>query len=285
MAVCENKAPVGLLAGSGRFPVLFAEKARNLGIPVVCVGIRHEAAPELEGLVSRFYWAGVARLGQMIRCFRREGVCRAVMAGKIHKAVMHTPMRLVHLLPDWRMLRFWYTRRRRDNRDDSLLLGIIAEFEADGVHFGSALDICPELLVRPGVLTKRPPSAAEQKDIAFGWRLAKEMGRLDIGQSVAVKERAVLAVEAIEGTDRAIARAGQLCPAGGFVVVKVAKPQQDMRFDVPTIGCATVESIHNAGGRVLAIEADKTIILDEPQTVALADRHGLTIVAVSGEWS
>ncbi|HZU35302.1 MAG TPA: UDP-2,3-diacylglucosamine diphosphatase LpxI [Gemmataceae bacterium] len=277
----DSQAPVGLLAGSGRFPVVFAEKARSLGIPVVCVGIRYEAAPELEGLVTRFYWAGVARLGRMIRCFRREGVQRAVMAGKVHKAVMHKPWRLLHLLPDWRMVRFWYGRGRADNRDDSVLLGVIAEFEADGIHFESALDICPELLVRPGVLTKRPPSAAEQNDIAFGWHLAKEMGRLDVGQSVAVKERAVLAVEAIEGTDRAIARAGQLCPAGGFVVVKVAKPQQDMRFDVPTVGCATLESIHQAGGCVLAIEAGKTIILDEPQTVALADRLGLTIVAVS----
>ena len=145
--------------------------------------------------------------------------------------------------------------------------------------FESALDLCPELLVRPGVLTRRRPTAAEEADIAFGWELAKEMGRLDVGQSVAVKERAVLAVEAIEGTDRAIARAGELCRAGGFVVVKVAKPQQDMRFDVPTVGCSTIETLHRAGGRVLAIEAGKTIVLDQDETVALADRYGITIVA------
>jgi DUF1009 family protein len=160
-----------------------------------------------------------------------------------------------------------------------LLLGVIAEFAADGLRFESALDFCPELLVPPGLLTRRPPTAGEEADIAFGWQLAKEMGRLDVGQSVAVKERAVLAVEAIEGTDRAIARAGDLCPAGGFVVVKVAKPQQDLRFDVPTVGCATVASLHRAGGRVLAIEAGKTIVIDLEDTIALADRYHLTIVS------
>jgi DUF1009 family protein len=273
--------PVGLLAGSGRFPILFAEKARRLGIQVVCVGIRHEAAPELAGLVRRFHWAGIARLGRMIRCFKREGVTRVVMAGKVTKAVMHTPWRLLTLLPDWRTLRTWYGRPRKDNKDDTLLLGVIAEFARDGLRFESALDLCPELLVAPGVLTRRRPTAREERDVAFGWELAREMGRLDVGQSVAVKERAVLAVEAIEGTDQAIARAGALCPAGGFVVVKVAKPQQDRRFDVPTIGPHTVEALRRAGGRVLAIEAGQTIILDQEETVRQADRHGLTLVALA----
>jgi DUF1009 family protein len=273
--------PIGLLAGSGRFPIVFAEKARAMNLPVVCVGIRYEAAPELARLVSRFYWAGVARMGRMIRCFKREGVRRVVMAGKVTKAVMHTPWRLVSLLPDWRTVRAWYTHPRHDNRDDSLLLGVIAEFAADGLHFDSALNLCPELLVGPGVLTRRAPTAREEGDIAFGWELAKEMGRLDVGQSVAVKERAVLAVEAIEGTDRAIARAGELCRAGGFVVVKVAKPRQDLRFDVPTVGCGTVETMRRAGGRVLAIEAGKTIVIDQADTVALADRYGISIVAVA----
>ena len=272
--------PIGLLAGSGRFPILFAEKARQLGLSVVCVGIRHEAAPDLAGLVDRFHWAGVARLGRMIRLFRRERVQSVVMAGKVRKVGMHTPWRLVRYLPDWRALRFWYTHRRPDNRDDSLLLGIIKEFATDGLAVGSALDFCPELLVQPGVLTRRSLTAAERADIAFGWQLAKEMGRLDVGQSVAVKERAVLAVEAIEGTDRAIARAGELCRVGGFVVVKVAKPQQDMRFDVPTVGCSTIETMHRSGGRVLAIEAGKTILIDQDQTVALANRYGITIVAL-----
>jgi DUF1009 family protein len=275
-----GRRPVGLLAGWGRFPFAFAEKARALGLPVVCVGVRGEASPELARQVWRFHWCGAARLGRMIRLFQRAGVERVVMAGKVHKAdLLHKPWKALTLLPDWRTVRFWYDRRRRDNKDDTLMLGLIAEFARDGLRFESALDLCPELLVRNGTLTRRPPTPAEEADIAFGWRLAKEMGRLDVGQSVAVKERSVLAVEAVEGTDRAIARAGELCRAGGFVVVKVAKPHQDRRFDVPTVGTSTVEALHRAGGRVLAVEAGQTILLDEAETVALADRYGLTIVA------
>ena len=157
---------------------------------------------------------------------------------------------------------------------------LIDEFASDGLTCTSALELCPELLVNPGVLTRRKPTAAEEIDIQFGWQMAKEMGRLDVGQSVVVSDRVVLAVEAIEGTDRAIARAGELCRAGGFVVVKVAKPQQDMRFDVPTIGVSTIETIKKAGGKVLAVEANKTILLDREQTIAAADRSGITITAL-----
>jgi hypothetical protein len=275
-------SPLGLLAGRGRLPVVIAKKARQLGVPVVCVGIRSEAAGELASLVDRFYWSRLAALGGMIRRFRREGVQQLVMAGKVTKAVMHQPWRWLQLWPDWRTIRFWFNRRRADNRDDSLLLGVIDEFAASGLTFVPAVDLCPELLVEAGTLTRRQPTAREQADIAFGWQLAKEMGRLDVGQSVAVRECAVLAVEAIEGTDQAILRAGQLCPRGGFVVVKVAKPQQDMRFDVPTVGTTTIETIYRAGGSVLAVEAGKTILLDQPDTVALANRYGISIVALSG---
>jgi DUF1009 family protein len=271
--------PVGLLAGSGRFPILFAQKARELGIPVICVGIEEEAPAELVPLVDRFYWAGITRVGRMIRCFKSEGVQQIVMAGKIHKVKMNTPFRFLRYIPDWRTFRAFIFRKRKDNKDDTLLLAVIDEFGKDGMSFASALDFCPELLVKTGLLTKRDVSTREEADIAFGWELAKEMGRLDVGQSVAVREKAVLAIEAIEGTDRAILRAGELCPRGGIVVVKVAKPQQDMRFDVPTIGCTTIESMKKAGARVLAIEADKTIVIDQEQTVALADKYGITIVA------
>jgi DUF1009 family protein len=271
--------PIGLLAGWGRFPILFAEKARSLGRTVVCVGIRDEASPELEALVERFYWTGLARLGRMIRCFKREGVTQIVMAGKIHKVKINASFRVLRYLPDWRTIKAWWFSGRKDNKDDTLLLQLIAEFAKDGMTFASALDFCPELLVKPGLLTKRGLSKNEEADVAFAWALAKEMGRLDVGQSVAVREKAVLAVEAIEGTDQAIRRAGQLCPRGGIVVVKVAKPQQDMRFDVPTVGCGTIESMQAAGARVLAIEADKTILIDEEQTIALADRYGISIVA------
>ncbi len=271
---------VGLLAGSGRFPILFAEAARRQGLKVACVGIRYEAPAELRDLCATFQTVGVAKLGRMIRAFERLGVKEIVMAGKVTKSVMYTPWRFVQLCPDLRMLHFWYRRLSADKRDDSILLGVIAEFERDGMTFASALDYCPELLVKEGVLTKRAPTPSERRDIEFGWNLAKEMGRLDVGQSVAVKERAALAVEAIEGTDRCIERAGQLCRAGGWTLVKVAKPQQDMRFDVPTIGTSTIEILHKAGARVLAIEADKTIVIDQPDVVALANRYGLTIVAL-----
>jgi DUF1009 family protein len=272
--------PIGLLAGSGRFPILFAEAARRQGLRVACVGIRYEAPEELRELCESFEYYGVARLGGFIRAFRRRGVRRIVMAGKITKNVMYTPWRVVQLCPDLRTIRWWYDRNRADNRDDSLLLGVIAEFERDGMTFASALDFCPELLVKEGVLTRRAPTPAERVDIEFGWNLAKEMGRLDVGQSVAIKEKAALAVEAIEGTDRCIERAGQFCRAGGWTLVKVAKPQQDMRFDVPTIGVTTIENLNKAGARVLAIEADRTILLDQDQVIALADRYGLSIVAM-----
>lgn len=275
----ETKTPIGLLAGWGRFPIVFAEKARALGLPVVCVAIRGEADPVLEQLTSQCHWAGVARMGRMIRSFKSAGVREIVMAGKIHKQVMFHPWRWLRLLPDWRTIRFWYRRWRRANNDDSLLLAMIAEYASEGMMFRSALDYCPELLVRPGILTRRQPSAAERADIVFGWQLAKEMGRLDVGQSVAVKERAALAVEAIEGTDRMILRAGEWCRAGKFTVVKVAKPNQDMRFDVPTVGPSTLEAMRRAGARVLAVEAGKTIILDEAATLAKADELGLVLAA------
>jgi DUF1009 family protein len=273
-------APIGLLAGSGRFPLLFAEAARRQGLRVACVGIRYEAPEELRDLCESFQLVGIARLGGMIRAFRRLGVRRIVMAGKVTKNVMYTPWRMVQLCPDFRTIRWWYFRNRVDNRDDSLLLGVIAEFERDGMTFASALDFCPELLVKDGVLTRRAPTASEREDIQFGWTLAKEMGRLDVGQSVAVKEKAALAVEAIEGTDRCIERAGQFCRSGGWTLVKVAKPQQDMRFDVPTIGVTTIENLHKARACVLAIEAGMTILLDQEQVIALADRYGLSIVAL-----
>jgi len=274
----EAHGRIGLLAGSGRFPILFAEAARRQGLEVACVGIRHEAPDVLRELCHSFEVVGVTKLGGMIRSFQRRGASRVVMAGKVTKSVMYTPGRILQLWPDLRMARFWY-RNLLDKRDDSILLGVIAEFAKDGMTFASALDYCPELLVKQGTLTRRRPTAAELKDVAFGWTLAKEMGRLDVGQSVAIKESAAVAVEAIEGTDRCIERAGQLCRAGGWTLVKVAKPQQDMRFDVPTIGLTTIENLHKAGAKVLAIEAGKTIVIDQPDVVALADRLGLSIVA------
>jgi hypothetical protein len=271
---------VGLLAGGGRFPVYFAESARRLGIEVVCVAIRDHADGRLYSAVDRLYWRGLARLGAIIRCFKREGIDCVVMAGKVHKAIMFTRWRVWRLLPDLRTIRIWLSSQRGDNKDDSLLLTAIDEFAKDGIRFASALEICPELLVKAGPLTIRRPTNRQEVDIAFGWKLAKEMGRLDVGQTVAVKESAVLAVEAIEGTDQAILRAGRLCPSGGFTVVKVAKPHQDMRFDVPTIGEETIRIMHRAGAKVLAVEADRTILIDAHETIELANRLGISVVAL-----
>lgn len=237
----------------------------------------------IEPLVKRFYWTRLAAMNRPIRCFRREGVRLWMPAGKILKVRIFSAWGWFRLWPDLRMLRFWYRRSRRDNSDDTLTLAIIDEFARDGLTCGSALDLCPELLVRAGVLTQRKPTTAEEADIAYGWHLAKEMGRLDVGQSVIVRERAVLAVEAIEGTDQAIRRAGELCRVGGMVVVKTAKPNQDMRFDVPAVGVSTIETMHQSGAKVLAIEAGKTIFLDETAAIQLADRYGITIVSLEGE--
>lgn len=279
----EAPGPLGLLAGWGRFPLAIADKCRRAGRPVVCVGLRGLASPELAAQVTEFHWSRVGQLGRMIRCLKRAGVRRAVMAGKVPKAeVLHRPWKALTLLPDCRLVLAWWRHlQRRDNRDDAVMQSFIAEFARDGIQFASVLDVCPEMLVTPGVLTRRRPTAAQERDIGFGWRLAREMGRLDVGQSVAVKELAAIAVEAIEGTDRMILRAGELCRAGDFVVVKVAKPQQDMRFDVPAVGTSTIETMRRAGGRVLAIEADRTILLDPEATVALADRYGIALVALT----
>ena len=272
-------APIGLIAGAGRFPILFATKARELGIPVVCIGLADMADPALVPLCAEFFWLRRMSLGFVVRKFRRNGVVRWTMAGKYNKKLLFQPWKWLRLLPDWRAARFILSRVRRDNADDTMLLGLIADFARDGLICVSALELCPELLVKEGLLTRREPTDRELRDIEFGWALAREMGRLDIGQSVMVRDRACIAVEAIEGTDVCIRRAGELCGRAGFVVVKVAKPNQDMRFDVPTVGPATVESMRAAGATALAIESGRTIVIDEAETIALADGYRMAIVA------
>jgi len=276
---------VGLLAGGGRFPIAFANAARRLGHSVHCIGVAGMVDEELGLLCDGFETTSLLQVGRAIRLFRRAGIRRAVMAGKIDKTALFRRFLWLRNLPDLRTIRLiWlHYRQRRTKTDDSLLLAVIEEFARDGIQFESALDYCPEILVNHGFLTRKHPSRAQWRDIKFGWKMAKEMGRLDIGQTVVVNETAVIAVEAIEGTDAAILRAGGLCKRGGFTVVKVAKPQQDMRFDVPTVGVRTIQSMHEAGGRVLAIEAGMTILLDEPEVVELANKLGIAIVAVKAE--
>jgi DUF1009 family protein len=274
---------IGLLAGWGRFPVIFAEAARREGYAVYGMGILGLASPELADTCQTFRWSALARLGRAIRFFKRHRVDRVVMAGKVEKRELFKPFRMLRLVPDWRTLHMWYRYCRDNKKDDSLLLAIIREFERDGITFSSALEFCPELLVKHGFLTRRKPTPSQWKDIRFGWEMAKEMGRLDIGQTIAVSDTAVIAVEAIEGTDECIRRAGQLCRRGGFTVVKVAKPQQDLRFDVPTIGVQTLHTMQESGARVLAVEAGMTILLDDQEVLQLADRLGIAIVALHAD--
>jgi DUF1009 family protein len=282
-----SRAParIGMLAGWGRYPLLVAEALRRQGSEVYCLGVIGHADPKLAEVCRDFQFSGLGRFGAAIRYFRRHGVTDVIMAGKIHKVVLFKPWMIVRNMPDLRTIRMFlphFVTGSKDNKDDTLLAAIVAEFAREGMHFGRPTDYVPELLVSKGQLTRRGPTAWQWNDIRFGWNLAKEMGRLDVGQSVAVKDQAVLAVEAVEGTDECIRRAGGLCHSGGFTVVKVAKPQQDMRYDVPTIGTRTVENLAASGGRVLAIEAGRTILLDGGEVIDHADRHGLVIVALNG---
>lgn len=274
---------IGILAGWGRYPVAVAEAIRRRGGRTAILAIRDHANAALEPVADVAGEVGVAEIGGAVEFFRRHGVRRATMAGKIHKHTLFAKRAWRRHLPDWTGLRtFWphVVGRRRDNRDDSLLGAIAAAFDARGIAIRPATDFAPELLAEEGLLAGRPLSARQLADVAFGWRLAKELGRLDIGQTVVVKNRAPLALEAIEGTDECIRRAGRLCPTGGMTVIKVAKPQQDLRFDMPTIGIGTLESLRAATARVLVIEAGRTILVDREQLAAVADRAGITIVSL-----
>jgi DUF1009 family protein len=281
-AAVERK--IGLVAGWGDYPIVVARALTAQGFEVHCLGVRdHADEARLAPLCATYRQISLTRIGGAIRFCRRRGIRRMTMAGKIHKIRIFHPFFWLKNIPDLRTIRMFFdvvVLARRDRRDDTLLGTIVSEAARDGIEMAPATDFAPELLVKYGQLTRRAPSTYERKDAEFGWRLAKEMGRLDIGQCVVVKGRNALAVEAIEGTDACIRRAGELCTSGNFTVVKVAKPQQDMRFDVPTIGLGTLEQMVAAGASCLAIEAHKTIVIAESDVVRFADRHGLSIIAL-----
>lgn len=273
---------VGILAGWGRYPVVVAEEIRRHGGRTAILAIRDHADAALAPLADVHGHVGVAEIGTAVEFFRRAGARRATMAGKIHKSKIFARGAWTRHLPDWTGLAtFWphFVSRRRDNRDDSLLGAIAATFDSAGVTICPATDFAPDLLAADGLLAGPAPTRQQLADVVFGWRLAKELGRLDIGQTVVVKNRAPLALEAIEGTDECIRRAGRLCPTGGMTVVKVAKPQQDLRFDMPTIGVGTLESLAAAGASMLAIEAGQTILIDEPEVADAARRLGISVVS------
>jgi len=275
---------IGLVAGWGRYPLVVAQSLKERGYEVHCVGLKGHVDVALKEACDSFVLRGVARLGQQIAYFRRRGITQATLAGKVFKhKILFGRLGWLGLIPDLQTIRAFFPMfvlGKKNRNDDSLLSVVVDEYARSGITMAPATDFAPQLLAAAGQLTRRAPTASEQKDIDFGWHLAKEMGRLDIGQSVAVKGRAVVAVEAVEGTDACIRRAGELCPQGGFTVIKVAKPQQDMRFDVPTIGVGTIQSLIAAGGKCLAIEAGKTIVVDRREVIALADQHRIAVVAL-----
>lgn len=258
--------------------------AKRAGLRVVVVGLPGCDGSALSQTADAYYRAGVARLGRWIRVFRRAGVRRVIMAGRVAKAEavgLSRWRQWLAYLPDWTSIRVWFFRAR-DRRNDTLLRAVADEMRDRGLELIDSTAYCPEDLAPEGVLTRKGLSPAQQADAELGWRIAREMGRLDIGQSVAVKDKDIIAVEAIEGTDRMIERAGALCRGGGWMLVKTAKPDQDMRFDVPTIGPQTVENVARARGGAIVIEAGRTLLLDRAKTLALADAHGIAIVSRIG---
>ena len=283
MDPAQNNNRIGLLAGWGRYPVVVADGLRRRGYEVYCLGISGHADWGLAEHCRDFRFTGLARMGSHIRYFRRHAVSQITLAGKIHKVLLFNRHFIWQHFPDLRTFRTFaahFITGQLDRRDDTLLTSAVNSYCRSGLKILPATDLVPDLLVKPRQFSGGRLTRKQQQDIQFGWEIAKEMGRLDVGQSVAVKGQAVLAIEAVEGTDQCIRRAGTLCKVGGFTVVKVAKPQQDMRFDVPTIGLGTLQTMVNAGARVLAIEAHKTIILDQPQVVDFARRHGIHLVAL-----
>ncbi|TWU34472.1 LpxI family protein [Novipirellula artificiosorum] len=276
--------PIGLIAGWGRFPIEVARAIVAGGGNVCCIAIRGHASDELEAICESVKWSGVGRVGGHIRHFRRSGVEQVAMAGKLFKSdLLFSGSLWLRHLPDLQCLRTFgplLFGRKRDARDDRLLLAVTNTYNRSGLQVCAPTDFAPELLVNHGMLTGQRPNAGRSRDIEVGWRVARQMGGMDIGQSITIKDGAVIAVEAIEGTDACIDRTGELCRRGGWTLVKVSKPNQDMRFDVPTIGPQTVDRVHKAGGTTIVIEADKTILVDRDETLAKARQAGIAIVAM-----
>jgi DUF1009 family protein len=263
---------IGLIAGNGTFPIIFARAAKQKGIQVIAVAHEGETLPELAQWVDGIFWIKVGQLGKLISIFKEQDVKDVMMAGGIKKTHLFGGA-----LPDLRGITFF--AKMIHKKDDSILRAVADELESEGITVRESTLYLDSILAAPGVLTRRKPSKEEQKDIHFGWQMAKEIGKLDIGQTVLVKDQAVLAVEAIEGTDEAIRRGGLLCGQGA-VVIKVCKPYQDLRFDLPAIGTQTIKTMEQVKATCLAIEAGKTIVIDRDSVIADADKAGITVIAI-----
>ena len=276
-----SKGKLGLIAGNGRFPFLVLDAARAEGFEVVVAAIKEEAFPEIESHGATVHWLSLGELSKLIDTFKREGVQRAIMAGQVkHKQIFSS------IRPDWRLAKLLLSLGTRNT--DSLL-GAVAKVLADeGIVLENSTSLLDPLLAKPGVLTQRAPSEQEKKNIDYGREVGGHLAQYDIGQTVIVAETACVAVEAMEGTDAAIQRAGQLMTSleseastlsRALTVIKIAKPNQDMRFDVPVIGVNTIEVMRNAGATCLAVDAGKCLLLDGNAVNAAADAAGIAIVA------
>jgi DUF1009 family protein len=278
----ESRGRLGLIAGNGRFPFLVLDAARAEGYEVIVAAIQEEAFPEIESHgASAVHWLSLGELSKLIETFKREGVHRAIMAGQVkHKQIFSS------IRPDWRLAKLLLSLGTRNT--DSLL-GAVAKVLADeGITLENSTSLLEPLLAKPGVLTKRAPSEQEKKNIAYGRIVARNLAEYDIGQSVVIAETACVAVEAMEGTDETIQRAGKIMASlesdpstlsRALTVIKIAKPNQDMRFDVPVIGVRTIEAMQKAGASCLAVDAGKCLLLDGVAIVTAADAAKIAVVA------
>jgi DUF1009 family protein len=263
---------IGLIAGNGRFPIIFADNARKLGYSVYAVAHEGETDPELERYVDRIHWIKIGQFNKLIKLLKGDGVRQAVMLGGIRKTHVFTTVR-----PDFRALAL--AARLIHLKDDDILRTVAEEIEQEGIQIRESTFGLQGILVEQGTLTTREPSKKEWEDIRYGWDVGKQIGALDIGQCVVVKDRVIVAVEAAEGTDGAIRRGGELA-RDGAVVVKRCKPQQDLRFDLPAVGPRTIDVMKSVKAAVLALDAGRGILLDREETIAKANRAGIAIVGL-----
>lgn len=262
----------GLIAGNGKFPFMVVEGARQSGVQLVVAAIREETDPRMDQLAERVKWVGIGQLGRMIRFFKEEGVEKAIMAGQVKHIQIFS-----RAVPDARMLKVLLKLPRRNT--DALIGAIASELQSEGIELVDSTCFLQNSLPKSGTVTRREPLKHEREDIEYGLEIAREIARLDLGQTIVVRGRACVAIEAMEGTDETIRRAGKLVK-GRLTVVKVAKPDQDMRFDVPVVGVPTIEAMVEAGATCLCITAGKTLMFDRDEMVRLANEKKIAIVAI-----
>jgi DUF1009 family protein len=262
---------LGLIAGNGKFPFLVIEGAHKAGATVAVAAIREETDPEIEKLADELIWVGVGQLGKMLRFFKKEGVEKAIMAGQVKHVQIFSSS-----IPDLRMIKMLLRLPRKNT--DALIGAVGGELAVEGIELIDSTHFLGDYLPDPGNLTRRAPDDREIGDIEYGLEVANEIARLDLGQTIVVRDRACVAIEAMEGTDAVIGRAGQLV-RGRLTVVKIAKPDQDMRFDVPVVGIPTIEAMVSAGATCLCLTARKTLMFDREAMIKLANKHKIAIVA------